>query len=151
VRPSQREPRRAKDTSRAFEMELTPTRHVNIEGTIVTASVDSADEARFAIKELKQKKREIAHLKKTLAREKKAARARLSNAKRKPAQSRGFFDWTRAAIGALTRGADTTSAPARPRDLKSIERDYQRLDEIAHNIDAVIVQLEGRLLHMSGG
>jgi hypothetical protein len=130
-------------------MELTPTRHVKIEGTIVTARVDSADEARFAIKELKQKKREIAHLKKTLTREKRAAKSKSTTARNKPAPSPSFFDWTRAAISALTRSGEKTAAPARPRDLKSIERDYQKLDEIGHNIDAVIVQLEGRLLHMS--
>jgi hypothetical protein len=129
-------------------MELTPTRYVRIERTVVSAKVDSADEARFAIRELKQKKREIAHLKKTLAREKKAANARSTNARRRPAPSPSFFDWTRAAISALTRSV-RTGEPTRPRDLKSIERDFQRLDEIAHNIDAVIVQLEGRLLHLS--
>jgi hypothetical protein len=130
-------------------MELTPTRHVKIEGSTVSAKVDSADEARFAIKELKQKKREIAHLKKTLSREKKAVKAKSARARKGPEPSPSLFDWTRAAIGALTRGGQATGEHGKPRDMKSIEREYQKLDEIAHNIDAVIVQLEGRLLHLS--
>ena len=54
-------------------MQLSATRYVKIEGTNVSAAVNTAAEAKHAIKEVRQKKRELVHIKRGLVRDKRVA------------------------------------------------------------------------------
>ena len=128
-------------------MHITETRYVRIEGTEVTAAVDTADEAKIAVKELRHKKREVAHAKRGLQRQKKAAEAVAARAKRKRAKKRGFLARTRAAIDFLASLPAAFGRGKTIMDIPKLEREIARTDEISHNIDAVILQIEGRLIH----
>src|SRR5262245_29088800 len=130
-------------------MQLSETRFVKIEGTSVTASVNTAEEARHAAKEVRQKKREFAHIKRDLLRQKKAAERQASQAKRKRAPRQGFLSKLGSAFATV---ASLTSAYGRASaimDLPRIERECATTDEILHNLDAVLIQIEGKLLHHS--
>ena len=128
-------------------MQITETRFVHIEGTHVAAAVDSADEAKLAVKELRHKKREFTHQKRSLVRQKKAAEARAARAKRNRAKKRGFLAKTRAAIDFLASLPGAFGRANAMMDLPKIERDMATTDDILHNIDTVMLQLEGKLLH----
>ena len=128
-------------------MHIAETRYVRIEGAVVTAAVDTADEAKIAIKELRHKKREYAHQKRGLLRQKKAAEARAARAKRRKAKPRGFFAKTRAAIDFLLALPGAFGRANAMMDIPKIEREIARTDEISHNIDTVLLQIEGKLIH----
>jgi hypothetical protein len=123
-------------------MQLTPMRFTTIEGTEVTVKVDSAKEAKTAIRELRHRKKEIALHRRALHRQQRAAvkeRARLDRAAAQRSRRRGFFASIAKVAGAL-RGT-------KPRyDLDTIEADINRCDETLHNLDVCIVQIEGKLL-----
>ncbi len=113
-------------------MQLIEMRFAKIDGTDVKVQVNSAAEAKEAIKELKHKKKELALLKKRLLKEERASRAAHERANREAeriAKARGFMASIRR-VGRLFRKPD----PIRV------------MDDIAHNIESCIVQLEGKLL-----
>lgn len=136
-------------------MELSTAKFVTIEGTIVSAKVDTAEQAKVAIKELRHKKKEYAHIKRGLLKQKKLleARKRPAKGKTKASPPDGFLTWAGTALGALMQlggqgsSVDQKASPAI--DIPKIERACSQTDEIMHNIDAVILQLEGRLIHQS--
>lgn len=123
-------------------MQLRDMRFATIVGTEVTVKVHSPVEAKSAIKELRHKKKEVALLKRRVAAELKRARAAEAKAERASARSRrqkGFF----AALGRLSsafNGDDHSD------DVERLEKDLVHTEEILHNIDSCIIQLEGKLL-----
>lgn len=123
-------------------MQLTPMRFTTIEGTEVTVKVNSAQEAKSAIKELRHRKKEVGLHRRALVRQKKAAvkeRARLERAATQRSRRRGV-------LGSLAR-ITSIFRPDKPlNDLGAIEQELHLADETMHNIDVCIVQIEGKLL-----
>ncbi|MGE3067116.1 MAG: hypothetical protein AB7K67_16150 [Hyphomicrobiaceae bacterium] len=127
-------------------MQFAPTRYTRIEGTEVMVQVNSADEARSAVKELKHKKREVAFVRRSLVRQRKALAVRQERSRKSKSVWRrmglalkAFFWWLAALL--------TRSGPAqRKKNLATVERDIAVADEIMHNIDSCILQVEGRLI-----
>jgi len=130
-------------------MQLSETRFVKIEGTTVTASVNTAAEAKHAAKEVRQKKREFAHIKRGLLRQKKAAAHRVSQAQRKRDRKEGFLSRVRSAFATVASFTGAYGRGSAIMDLPRIERECAATDEILHNLDAVLIQIEGKLLHHS--
>jgi len=127
-------------------MQLSASRYVTLEGTTVVLAPRSAEEARKALKELRHKRKEFSWVKRSLLRQKKAALSRSGgiarrNRRRKPGLARiwSLFD----AVSALPRLLTRTRARM---DLAEIERECRRIEEIQHNIDSAILQVEGKLL-----
>ncbi len=123
-------------------MQLSAARFVSISGTEVHATPTSNDEAKTALKELRQKKKEFTLRRRALATQQKLARdAAIKAEGREPrAKKPGLF----AVIGRLMGKA---KARKPKRDLAEIERDLAEVDEILFNLDSCVVQIEGRLLH----
>lgn len=124
-------------------MKLSEARFVSIVGTEVHANPASSAEARMALKELKQKKKEFALRRRALLAHAKAARVAAERAER-PAKKRRS-DSLVAVIGRLFR---KVKARAPKRELAAIEADIHTTDEILFNLDSCAVQIEGRLLRM---
>ncbi len=123
-------------------MNLREMRFARIEGTEVLVQVHSAAEARTAIRELKHKKKELNILRRRLKKAQQTeARAHERRTREAAAQAR-----RKGIVATLRRisGAFRNSKPQA--DLQAIERDIDQTDEILHNIDSCIVQLEGKLL-----
>ena len=130
-------------------MQLAPMRYTRIEGTAVAVSVKSAAEAKAAVKELRNKKRELKFLKSALLRRRRAAARRPGSGSR-TRRSRSLFLRALIAMGAMV-GALIERLPLprqerRTREPAEIERELHRLDETLHNIDGCILQLQGKLL-----
>jgi len=123
-------------------MQLREMRYATITGTEVKVKVGSATEAKAAIKELRHKKKEVALLKRQVASELK--RARTAQAKAEKAAAR-----TRRAGGLMATLAKLSSVfgdDEHAEDVERLEKDLQHTEEILHNIDSCIIQLEGKLL-----
>ena len=133
-------------------MQLSETRFVKIEGTAVSAAVTTADEAKLALKELRHKKKEVAHRKRALLRQKKAADALTSRSKRRTARTpkrQGLLAKTRSAIEFLAGLPAVFQRVGAQMDGPKLEREIVETDDIAHNLDTVILKIEGQLLHFS--
>src|SRR5262245_14702633 len=128
-------------------MQLAPLRFTKIEGTAVSVSVTSAEEAKLALKELKQRKRELKFLRGALAKQKKAARASRPK-KGKPAKTglETFVADMRWGLQAIVDQGKRPEPTAKKPTVANIEAEMRQLDETLHNIDGCILQLEGRLL-----
>jgi hypothetical protein len=123
-------------------MQLREMRFARIDGTEVMVEVKSDAEAKTAIKELRHKKKELALLKRRIAKQELRARRtieRAEEAAEREARRRGLFATLRRVSRAFTK-KDTLP------DLDAIQRDIEKTDEILHNIESCIIQLEGRLL-----
>ncbi len=123
-------------------MLLREMRYAKIEGTEVAVQVTSPVEAKAAIKELRHKKKEVGLLKRRVAAELKKARAAEDKAERaavKARKKKGF-------IAALSRLSSAFIDDDHAEDVARLERDIRNTDEILHNIDSCIIQLEGKLL-----
>lgn len=123
-------------------MQLREMRFARIDGTEVLVEVKSETEAKTAIKELRHKKKELALLKRRIAKQELRARRtieRAEEAAEREARRRGLFATLRRVSRAFTK-KDTLP------DLDAIQRDLEKTDEILHNIESCIIQLEGRLL-----
>lgn len=123
-------------------MQLREMRFARIEGTEVLVEVKSEKEAKAAIKELRHKKKELGLLKRRLAREEASARRAVSRAeaeREREARRRGLFATLRRVSRAFSKG------PVVP-DVDAIEKEVEKANEILHNIESCIIQLEGRLL-----
>jgi hypothetical protein len=117
-------------------------RFARIDGTEVLVEVKSATEAKVAIKELRHKKKELMLLKRRITSQELRARrtvARAEDAAKREARRHGLF----AALRRISRVF--TRKKALP-DLNGIRRDLEKTEEILHNIESCIIQLEGRLL-----
>lgn len=133
---------------------------LKINGVDVTVRVSDADEARHALKELRLARKQTLHEKRELARELKAAEEREEKPSR-GARSRGKasgevtaagYVWkSLAAVARFAAGkpepvADADDAPPPPASAASLERQIAAATALAHNIDAVILEIEARLL-----
>lgn len=130
-------------------MQLSATRYVKIDGTGVTAAVNTAAEAKHAIKEVRQKKRELAHIKRGLIRDKRAAERHADKSTRKRAAASGIIAKVRNAFGTIAALTGAYGKATAIMDLPRIEQQLAEADDILHNLDAVLVQLQGKLLHLS--
>lgn len=127
-------------------MLLAETRFIKIEGTTVRADVRSAAEAKIAAKEVKQKKREYSHIRKGLMRELKAAQKIAGKPAAKSKRQAGLLS----KVGSAIAGLATAHGTARARmDVHALEEECARTDEILHNLDAVLIQIQGKLLHLT--
>jgi hypothetical protein len=135
-------------------MQLSEARFITIDGTSVSASVNSAAEAKIAIKEIRQKKREYTHIKRGLLRQKKEVE-RLTGAPkgkktRKPkASEQGFFSRVASTVTTVAEMAGAYGTASAKMDLPRIEEECARADEILHNLDTVLIQIEGKLLRFT--
>jgi len=123
-------------------MQLREMRYARVDGTEVLVEVKSAAEAKAAIKELRHKKKELALLKRRLAKQEQRARRTIERAEEqaeREARRRGLFATLRRVSRAFGK------RPELP-DIEVIQRDLEKADEILHNIESCIIQLEGRLL-----
>ncbi len=123
-------------------MQLREMRFAKIDGTEVLVEVKSDTEAKAAIKELKHKKKEIALLKRRIAKQEQRARRAIERAEdeaEREARRRGLF----ATLRKVSRAFGKREALP---DLEAIRKDLEKTDEILHNVDSCIIQLEGRLL-----
>lgn len=123
-------------------MQLREMRYARIDGTEVLVEVKSEQEAKSAIKELRHKKKELALLKRRIAKQEQRARRTVERAEEeseREARRRGLFATLRRVSRAFRK------REALP-DLDAIRQDLEKTDEILHNIDSCVIQLEGRLL-----
>lgn len=123
-------------------MQLRDMRYARIEGIEVSVQVHSADQAKAAIKELRHKKKELGLVKKRLLKEQRAARAALEKVERAHTKSsrRGGLR------GLVSRVSKVMKSREPLRDLATVDADLGRIEDILHNVDSCIIQLEGRLL-----
>jgi len=128
-------------------MQLAPMRFVKIDGTAVSVTVASAEEARAAVKELRHKKRELKFLRSALAKKQRAGRAqRAKAAKSSKTGLQTFLDDMRWGLSAIVDQGTQTADTPKPLTLAEIEAEVRRLDETLHNIEGCILQLQGKLL-----
>ena len=127
-------------------MQLASMRYVKIEGTAVGVTVASASEAKAALKELRHKKREIKFLRSALVRRQKAARPEASKRARSPSLLRRAWRGLTRVAAALLDLATVSASERKKRSPAQIERELQWADEVLHNIEGCILQLEGKLL-----
>jgi hypothetical protein len=128
-------------------VQLAPLRFTKIEGTTVAVNVASAAEAKAALKELRHKKRELKFLRGALAKQHKSAKSkRPRKGKPEPSGVAAFFEDMRWGIGKMLDGKPDAAPAPRPPTLAEIEREMRSIDEILHNIDGCILQLQGKLL-----
>lgn len=130
-------------------MQLSATRYVKIDGTNVSAAVNTAAEAKHAIKEVRQKKRELAHIKRGLLRDKRVTERMANQSKPKRGVKQGLFSKVRSAFSTVAGLTGVYGRASDSKDLPRIERECTDADEILHNLDAVLIQLQGKLLHLS--
>jgi hypothetical protein len=128
-------------------MQLATLRYAKIEGTAVSVRVTSAEEAKAAVKELRQRKRELKFLRSALAKQKKAARAKQKKGKTEKGGFATFVDDMRWGLSAMLEQNKKPAPAAKKRTLANVEAEMHHLDETLHNIDGCILQLEGKLLH----
>jgi hypothetical protein len=128
-------------------MQLIDMRYARIEGTEVVVQVTSAAEAKAAIRELRHKKKELGILKKRLLKEMKASRTAHAKAERereRQAKAKGVVASLRR-VGRMLSGPE----PIATRNPDEIAGEISKMDEICHNIDSCVVQLEGKLLTLN--
>lgn len=132
-------------------MHLAPTRFIKIDGTAVTATVNSAADAKVAIKEIRQKKREYMHIRRGLIRDRKAAE-KIANASKRNARRKapeGLLSRVGSALSTVASVAGAYGTASAKMDLPRIEQECSETEEILHNLDTVLIQIEGKLLHLS--
>ena len=127
-------------------MQLAPMRYVKIDGSAVGVTVASATEAKAALKELRHKKREIKFLRSALLRRQKAARPETVKRKRPVSLLRRLWRGLRALAAALIDVATVSRGERKKRSPAEIERELAWTEEVLHNIEGCILQLEGKLL-----
>lgn len=127
-------------------MELAATRFVKIEGTRVTVAVDSADEARLAIKELRHKKKELAHIRRGLVRQRKAAEAIAARGRQRGRKAQGIWSRIGAGISMLMASPYAYGNARQIMTIPDIEKDCARVEELQLSVDTCLLQIEGKLL-----
>jgi hypothetical protein len=130
-------------------MQLASSRYVKIEGTTVVLAPRSAEEAKKALKELRHKKREFAWVKRSLLRQKKAAEARALRATRRKSRKKSRLMRLRGLIDVLTAVPRLFTRARTNLNVADIERECLKIDEVQHNLDSAILQVEARLLHQT--
>jgi hypothetical protein len=127
-------------------MQLAPMRYVKIDGTAVAVTVASASEAKAALKELRHKKREIKFLRGALLRRQKAARPQPGNRRRPGSFFRRLWRGLRWLMAALIDLATVSAKERKQRSPAEIDRELRWTEEVLHNLEGCILQLEGKLL-----
>lgn len=131
-------------------MQLASMRFTKIEGTAVSVSVTSAEEAKAALKELRHKKRELKFLRGALARKQKAARPRRPRKAKAPKSGlQVFLDDMRWGLSAIAEQGTQPQGAPKPPTAADIDAELRRIDETLHNIEGCILQLQGKLLARS--
>jgi hypothetical protein len=130
-------------------MQLASSRYVKFEGTTVVLAPQSTEEAKKALKELRHKKREFAWVKRSLLRQKKAAEARALRATRRKSRKKSWLMRLRGLIDVLTAVPRLFTRVRANLNVADIERECLKIDEVQHNIDSAILQVEARLLHQT--
>ena len=130
-------------------MQLASSRYVKFEGTTVVLAPRSAEEAKKALKELRHKKREFAWVKRSLLRQKKAAEARALRATRRKSRKKSRLMRLRGLIDVLTAVPRLFTRARTNLNVADIERECLKIDEVQHNIDSAILQVEARLLNQT--
>ncbi len=123
-------------------MQLRPLHYAKIEGTEVMVQVNTPVEAKEAIKELRHRKKELGLLKKRLLRQQRDARTAMD--KKEASQSKKIRKG--GLTGMATRLSRVLTSDPHGADLATIERDLRNLEQVTHNIESCILQIEGRLL-----
>ncbi len=127
-------------------MRLASMRFTSIDGTAVAVTVTSAEEAKAALKELRHKKRELKFLRGALVRQQKTLRTKQSKGKRANSPFRKLMAGLRWMFSWLIDLLTLSRAERRARSPSEIEKELRRTDEILHNIEGCILQIEGKLL-----
>jgi hypothetical protein len=130
-------------------MQLASSLYVKFEGTTVVLAPQSAEEAKKALKELRHKKREFAWVKRSLLRQKKAAEARALRATRRKSRKKSWLMRLRGLINVLTAVPRLFTRVRANLNVADIERECLKIDEVQHNIDSAILQVEARLLNQT--
>lgn len=131
-------------------MQLAPMRYSKIDGTSVSVSVNSAVEAKAALKELRHKKRELKFLRAALVRRLKSLPQREGGKRKaKPSLLRRTLRGIGWLLGALIELATVSKEQRRAMNPNEIARDLAGIDDLLHNIDGCILQLEGKLIARS--
>ena len=123
-------------------MQLRPMKYAKIEGTEVMVHVNTPTEAKDAIKELRHRKKELGLLRKRLVRQQRDAKSALD--RKEAAQNRKIKKG--GLTGMATRLSRVLGSDSNEADLATIEKDLRNLEQVAHNIESCILQIEGRLL-----
>lgn len=123
-------------------MELAPTQFTSIEGTLVRVSVDTDAEAKLALKELRQKKKEYVLIRRDLLRQKKDLAALV----KREAAARAKLKRQRGLIATIKKVADAFDDEEEKTHLATVLREISRTDDIMHGLDMCIVQIQGKLL-----
>lgn len=131
-------------------MELSPTSFIQIEGTRVQVSANSAAEAKLAIKELKLKKKEFGLLKREITSQQKEIRAEHSH----EVATRGSKMRGGGGFGKFVRAIQTISRDSKranvANSISPLEQRKQEIETVIHSIDSAIVQVEAYLLKHAG-
>jgi hypothetical protein len=128
---------------------LSPTRYIQIEGTNVAAAVETIYDAKAALKELRQKKKELNWHKRWLLRRRKTAEARRARAARSKPRKRNWRAKLRAIVDATTAIPRFFTRTNASMDIAKMERECKRIDEMLLSIDSVIIQVEAKLIELS--
>jgi hypothetical protein len=128
-------------------MDLAPLRFAKIEGTAVSVTVTSAQEAKAALKELRHKKRELKFLRSALLKRQKAAQPKRPRKAKQPKSGfQTFIEDVRWGLSAIVdQGVAPLKTGKQPAPA-AIDAELRRIDETLHNIEGCILQLQGKLL-----
>ncbi|MGE0630154.1 MAG: hypothetical protein AB7O43_20345 [Hyphomicrobiaceae bacterium] len=128
-------------------MQLSEMRFVKIDGSHVSVKVNSAEEAKIAVKELRHKKKEYTHLKRTLVKARKQLASDMARPKGRRPKKQSTMDQVRGFLETLTSVAGVLKRANAEQDLQLVDREMKKVDAILHNLDTVRLQIEGRLLN----
>jgi hypothetical protein len=124
--------------------------YVGIQGRQITVNVNSVDEAKLALKELKLKKKEFGLLKRSITEKQKEIRADYTG----DVRSRGSMMRGGGGLGKLVRVMQSASRDARraqlARNLEPLEAKKQEIEAMIRAIDSAILQVEAALLKHNG-
>ncbi|MEM1306574.1 MAG: hypothetical protein AAGG99_03535 [Pseudomonadota bacterium] len=130
----------------------TPTRFTTAHRDHVTVQVNSADEGRHAIKELRHLKREVKAELRDLKAAHRTAAAREKRARRAKPQPlfESFGDFVVQAFASVATIGRTRARRAAPRSAADLKRDIDARTQLISSIDAVKLQIEGKLVATTG-
>ena len=129
-------------------MRLSSVRFVKIEGTQVMVSVTSAAEAKTALKELRHKKKEYNLLKRSIVRQQKRESAKRPRAVNKNSFWYRIFDKRKVIVAAVLHAMTLLKRNKSSQTKSRTEQDLKTIEEILHNLDSCILQIEGKLISL---
>lgn len=129
-------------------MSRTPTRFTTVHTTHVTVAVNSADQARHALKELRHVKREIKAELRAIKAAQRSAKSRERRAGRRKPQPlyENFGDFIIQAFASLGTIGSKEARRQAPRPSADLAREVRSREKIIESIDAVKLQIEGKLV-----